>query len=202
MPQEQITRPIVASDLFARDVLREAGREDLYRWISERGLEDQVVEAIARLSIQEGGVVTDGGGGKANTPDELRALVGGTWHVNISKDGWKVAVHGVVIAVSVLRASFGDLIEFGTIGVEFILLVDEIARVVHKLNPAEVQLFLVVKATSKKPPGGASLAEISKLLSSMTTDQGAQNESDLERKLEDLVLRGVLERKDGKFRVL
>jgi hypothetical protein len=199
---EQITRPIVASELFARDVLREAGREDLYAWVSAEGLEDEVAEAIARLSILQGGVVADTAGKTAHTPDQLNALIGGTWHVNISKDGWKVAVHGVVLAISVLRASLGDLIEVGTIGVEFLLLVDEISRVVHRLKSDEVEVFLAVKAASSKQPTGATLDEIDDLLRSVTSDDGTKPEYGLQKRLEDLVLKGVLEYRDGKFRCL
>lgn len=188
---------------LARDILREAQRDDLFTWADERDVIGVVVEAINELALSMHGTIELAGKSQASaqTAGQLNALIGKRYHINLKKTAWKALIASVPIALSIFRATT-DHTAYVAMGGSFLSAIEMVRDNLQKLTPDQVVVYLAVKALNKQTKSAPNAAALASFINAEVREKDKWTIAGIEQLLEKMALKKILKEDGDGFRIV
>ena len=186
---------------FVRTILQEAGREDLFTWVDDRGLTGSILQAVNELAVIAGGDVK-GWPGKSAPSDQyakLPVLIGRRYHLNLKETIWQSLI--VAVPIIVILYQSGGLPDW-PLSRPLMSIFEAIRQNLQKLEAEELVVYLAVKALNQKNNVPATAGDITAFLATAAKTGKKWKVDEVQRMLERMANKKVLKESNKGFRVV
>lgn len=179
------------------DMLKEAGRPELFKTLDENGLTGPLFEGIVALTLKHGAVVSQ----KPKTPiaadsvGQLRVLLGKRFHLKLARTIWQSLGNCLPLLVSIVLSSATDPAQIASLAAKVF---ETVLANLKRLDPAEWEVYLAVRLLNKRKQP-STVSAIKRLLRAEKRDRRASlSATAVSRAIENLHRKGaIVETKTG-----